>query len=89
MPAASSSASCASSPDERSEKKIFDMLMESQYWPPEQMLAFQRNQLAQLLRHAKQNVPFYKARLDPVLRKNGEIDWNRWQKSDFKTPSSR
>lgn len=61
------------------QKKIFDMLMESQYWPPEQMLAFQRNQLAQLLTHAKQNVPFYKTRLDPVLRKNGEFDWDRWQ----------
>jgi phenylacetate-CoA ligase len=59
-------------------QKIFDMLMESQYWPPEQMLKFQRSQLAQLLRHAKANVPFYKTRLDPVLRKNGEIDWNRW-----------
>lgn len=54
------------------------MLMESQYWPPEQMLAFQRNQLAQLLKHARQNVPFYKTRLEPVFRKNGDIDWNRW-----------
>lgn len=59
-------------------KQIFDMLMESQYWSPEQMLAFQRSQLAQLLMHAKKNVPFYKTRLDPVLGKNGEIDWNRW-----------
>jgi phenylacetate-CoA ligase len=60
------------------QKKIFDMLMESQYWPPEQMLAFQRSQLAQLLKHARQNVPFYKTRLDPVFTKNGDIDWNRW-----------
>jgi phenylacetate-CoA ligase len=59
-------------------KQIFDMLMESQYWPPEQMLAFQRDQLAQLLRHAKATVPFYKTRLDVVFRKNGDIDWNRW-----------
>jgi phenylacetate-CoA ligase len=54
------------------------MLMESQYWPPEQMLEFQRNQLAQLLRHAKATVPFYKTRLDPLFSKNGEIDWRRW-----------
>ncbi len=54
------------------------MLMESQYWPPEQMLAFQRSQLAQLLKHARQNVPFYQTRLDPVFRKDGDIDWNRW-----------
>jgi phenylacetate-coenzyme A ligase PaaK-like adenylate-forming protein len=59
-------------------KQIFDMLMESQYWPPEQMLAYQRSQLAQLLRHAKATVPFYKIRLDAVFRKNGDIDWNRW-----------
>ena len=60
------------------QKKIFGMLMESQYWPPEQMLAFQRSQLMQLLRHARRNVPFYKNRLNPVFNKNDEIDWDRW-----------
>jgi phenylacetate-CoA ligase len=60
-------------------KKIFDMLMESQYWPADTMLEFQRSQLAQLLRHAKANVPFYRTRLDPVFRPNGDIDWNRWR----------
>ena len=60
-------------------KQIFDMLMQSQYWTPAQMLVFQRNQLEQLLRHARQNVPFYKTRLDPVFGKNGDIDWHRWQ----------
>jgi phenylacetate-CoA ligase len=60
-------------------KKIFDMFMESQYWPTDQMLFFQRNQLAQLLHHAKANVPFYNSRLDCVFKSNGDIDWNRWQ----------
>jgi len=60
-------------------QRIYEMLMESQYWPSEQMLAYQRSQLAQLLRHARATVPFYKIRLDPVFRKNGDIDWNRWQ----------
>ena len=59
------------------QKQIFDMLMESQYWPPEQMLAFQRNQIAQLLKHARKNVPFYENRLAPVFTKNGEVDWDR------------
>ena len=59
-------------------RRIYEMLMESQYWPPEQMRVFQRSQLAQLLRHAKATVPFYKTRLDPVFKKNGEIDWDRW-----------
>jgi phenylacetate-CoA ligase len=58
--------------------KILGMLMESQFWPPETMLAFQRSQLAQLLRHARENVPFYKTRLDPVFKKNDDIDWDRW-----------
>lgn len=63
---------------EASQKRIYDLLMESQYWRPEQMLAFQRNQLAQLLRHARQNVPFYKTCLNPVFTKDGDVDWNRW-----------
>ena len=60
------------------QQKILDMLMESQFWPPERMLEFQRSQLAQLLRHARENVPFYRNRLDPVFKSNGEIDWDRW-----------
>ena len=59
-------------------QRIYKMMMESQYWPPRQMLEFQRSQLAQLLKHAKENVPFYRARLDCVFKRNGEIDWDRW-----------
>ena len=53
------------------------MLMESQFWPPEQMLAHQRGQLAQLRWHVKENIPIYNTRLDPVSEKDCEIDWNR------------
>lgn len=60
------------------QKKIYAMLMDSQFWPPETMLAFQRNQLTQFLLHARENVPFYKTRLDAVFKKNGAIDWDRW-----------
>ena len=60
-------------------QRIYEMLMESQYWSPEQMLVFQRHQLSQLVRHAKANVPFYKTRLESIFKKNGEIDWNRWR----------
>lgn len=59
-------------------QRIYDMLMESQYWPPEQMRAFQLSQLEPLLRHARENVPFYKSRLEPVFKQNGDIDWSRW-----------
>ena len=60
------------------QKQILDMLLQSQYWPPEQMLAYQRSQLSQLLRHARAQVPFYKSSLAPVFRGNGDIDWDRW-----------
>jgi phenylacetate-CoA ligase len=59
-------------------QRIDEMLMESLYWPPALMLEFQRTQLAQLLRHAKATVPFYKTRLDPLFGKNSTIDWSRW-----------
>jgi phenylacetate-CoA ligase len=59
-------------------QRIYGMLMESQYWSPGQMLAYQRSQLKQLLHHARATVPFYKTRLDAVFKKNGEIDWDRW-----------
>ncbi|OEO32652.1 hypothetical protein VW23_010590 [Devosia insulae DS-56] len=60
------------------QREFYDMLMESQYWLPETMLAYQRSQLAQLLRHARANVPFYEKRLDPVFTRTGDIDWDRW-----------
>lgn len=62
-----------------SQRQIFNMLMESQYWPPEQLRAYQRSQLEQLLRHAKANVPFYATRLDCVFRRDGSIDWDKWE----------
>jgi phenylacetate-CoA ligase len=59
-------------------EQILEMLMDSQYWPRADMLAFQRSQLGQLLRHAKANVPFYEKRLDCVFGKDGSINWERW-----------
>ncbi|MEO8882954.1 MAG: AMP-binding protein [Devosia sp.] len=59
-------------------RQYYEMMMESQYWAPEQLLAFQRQQLAQLLRHARAQSPFYEHRLDAVLRADGGIDWDRW-----------
>ncbi len=60
-------------------QQIFDMLMESQFWPAAQMREYQQSQVEQLLRHAKSHVPFYKTRLDCVFRKDGTINWPRWQ----------
>src|SRR3569623_2068660 len=57
-------------------KQFYDMLQESQYWSPEAMLDYQRRQLGLLLGHAKANVPFYRDQLNPVLRADGEVDWD-------------
>jgi phenylacetate-CoA ligase len=59
-------------------EQILEMLMESQFWPPDVMRDFQRTQLEQLLRHARANVPFYETRLDCMFREDDSIDWARW-----------
>lgn len=63
---------------EEAQKVEFDLLMESQYWPPERIRALRRERLEILLRHARANVPFYATRLDPLFRADGSIDWDRW-----------
>jgi phenylacetate-CoA ligase len=60
------------------QRQFYEMLMESQWWSPGQLQAYQRSQLGQLLRHAKKHVPFYEHRLDAVVKNNGDIDWDRW-----------
>ena len=61
------------------QQAFYEMLMESQYWSPQQLVAYQRSQLEQLLRHARRNVPFYEKRLDAVFTPSGDIDWDRWR----------
>lgn len=60
------------------EQQMFAMLMASQFWTADEMQSYQRGQLAQLLRHARANAPFYESRLDGLFRPDGEIDWDRW-----------
>jgi phenylacetate-CoA ligase len=67
------------SPADPFQKQIFDLLMESQFWPQDEMEAYQKSQLAQLLRFAHGTVPFYKSRLAPVMQADGDINWDRWQ----------
>lgn len=63
---------------EELQRAFYEMLMESQFWSPQQLQDYQRGQLEQLLRHARKNVPFYERRLDPVFTASGDIDWDRW-----------
>lgn len=60
------------------QREMLATLMESQYWPREQLEQFQQRRLERLLRHARDHVPFYRDRLDPVFAANGTIDWSRW-----------
>lgn len=60
------------------QKLFYDTLMKSQYWSPEQMREFQEEQLARLVKHARDHVPFYKDRLEGLVDQRGLIDWARW-----------
>ena len=60
------------------QRRYFDMLTESQYWPEPLMAEYQRSQLEQLLRHARETAPFYERRLEAVFTRHGSIDWDRW-----------
>jgi phenylacetate-CoA ligase len=66
-------------PEGVSLRQISDMMRESLHWPRETLQAYQRMQLGQLLRHAKNNVPFYRNRLDCLFDRDEEIDWSRWE----------
>lgn len=59
-------------------QQFYEMLLESQWWTVDELRRYQRNQLRQLLCHAKANVPFYESRLDAVIKPDGDIDWDRW-----------
>ena len=54
---------------------------QSQWWPPETLLAFQLRQLELLLTHASKTVPFYRRRLRVVagLRRGG-LTLDRWRR---------
>lgn len=60
-------------------RQIRSMLQDGLSWSNETLLAYQRNQLEQLLRHARKHVPFYSKRLDCLFTKSDQIDWSRWQ----------
>ena len=71
-----------SAPYRRAEatNRLLDTFRRTQHLPPELLLKHQRGLLEPLLRHARAHVPFYRdsGRLDPVFRRDGTIDWERW-----------
>lgn len=53
-------------------------LNRTQFYPPDRMQAYQRKLLEPLLRHARQEVPFYATRLDPLFDQDDAIRWAAW-----------
>ena len=61
-------------------QKFFETLLKSQFMPPVEMVPYQHGLIERLVRHARAQVPFYRdsGRLDVLLRRDGTIDWDRW-----------
>ena len=60
-------------------QKYFELLLRTQFFPPEKMLGYQRSLCEPLIRHARTNVPFYRdGRLDVLFDSNDQINWERW-----------
>lgn len=59
-------------------RKMAKALNRTQYYPPDRMQAYQRKLLEPLLRHARQEVPFYATRLDPLFGQDDTIRWDAW-----------
>jgi len=54
-------------------------LNRTQYYSPDRMRTYQRKLLEPLLRHARQEVPFYATRLDLLFADDGSIRWDAWE----------
>ena len=65
-------------PDSAFQKQIFDFFSETQFWPEEEMAAYQNSQLSQLVRFAYEKSPFYRDRLAGLIGPNGEINLKKW-----------
>lgn len=60
------------------QQQYFEMLETSQWWPRHDLTGYQQSQLVQLVEHARDNVPFYRGRLEPLFGRRGEADLTRW-----------
>lgn len=60
---------------------VVQQLERSQWWTPAEIWAHQRRQLAALVRHARENVPFYRDRLDAAGLRGTEAEAaERWRR---------
>ncbi len=61
------------------QKQIYEFLLQSQFFPAEEIKRHQQNQLEHLVRFAKAQVPFYKDRLACLFKRDGTFDFSRWK----------
>ena len=59
-------------------EQFVKVLEKTQWWTAEGLAAHQRKPLEKLVRHAYEKVPFYRDRLAVLFRRNGTINWDRW-----------
>src|SRR5690242_16089920 len=59
---------------------FFEMILRTQFLPPEKLMAYQASLVEPLVRHARTHVPFYRdsGRLDALFTADDKIDWSRW-----------
>jgi phenylacetate-CoA ligase len=60
-------------------RQFFEMLQESQRWPPEQLRQWQEGQLGGLVEHARRTSPFYALRLNGAFGRDGFFSLGRWR----------
>ena len=68
-------------------KQFLDVLDKTQWLPAHELASYQRRPLGKLVRHAYETVPFYSDRIGVLFRKDGTIDWDRWDEVPFLTKS--
>lgn len=58
-----------------------ELLLQTQFLPPEKLMAYQASLVEPLVRHAREHVPFYRdsGRLNPLFTTENRIDWSRWE----------
>jgi len=60
--------------------KTFQALMQTQSWARKDILAYQKQLLEKLCRHARAHVPFYRdGRLAPLFDRDDRFDMRRWE----------
>ena len=60
------------------QRGFLDALSQTEHLPAEKLQTYQLGLLEPLVRHAAENVPFYRDRLKPVLADDGKFDFSRW-----------